>query len=161
MRSFHDIRLAFRLFRRNSSTTAIALISIALSVSATAVVFVAIKSVLIAPLPYSHPESLVQIGTDFGSRLHSSIVDFGFWNDAQEIARRSRTLESVAVYSNVIFDLVVDSSTPPEALYGLSVAANLFPTLGVRPMLGRNILPDEDQPGHSNEIILSYSLWAR
>src|SRR6266700_3424921 len=161
MRSVHDIRLAFRLFRRNPWTTSIALISIALSVAATAVVFVAIKSVLIAPLPYSHPERLVQIRTEFGNTVHSSIVDWGFWNDAQEISRHSRTLESIAVYSNVIFNLAGDGSTPPEALYGLNVSANLFSTLDVKPMLGRNILPDEDQPGHANEMILSYGLWVR
>jgi putative ABC transport system permease protein len=161
MRTVNDIRLALRLFRRNPSTTAIALVSIALSVAATAVVFVAIKSVLIAPLPYSHPERLVQIGAEFGNTVHPSIVDFGFWNDAQEIARRSRTLESIAVYSNVIVDLAGDGSTPPEALYGLNVSANLFPALGVKPMLGRGILPEEDVPEHANEMILSYGLWVR
>ena len=161
MRTVNDTRLAFRLFRRNPSTTAIALVSIALSVAATAVVFVAIKSVLITPLPYSHPERLVQIRTEFGNTVHPSTVDFGFWNDAQEISRRSRTLESIAVYSNVIFDLAGDGSTPPEALYGLNVSANLFPTLGVKPMLGRNILPEEDVPEHANEMILSYGLWVR
>ncbi len=161
MRSIHDIRLALRFFRRNASTTAIALVSIALSVGATAVVFVAIKSVLITPLPYSHPERLVQIRTEFGNTVHPSIVDFGFWSDAQEVSRRSRTLESIAVYSNVIFDLAGDGSTPPEALYGLNVSANLFPTLGVKPMLGRNILPEEDVPEHANEMILSYGLWVR
>jgi predicted permease len=161
MRSIHDIRLAFRLFRRNLPTTAIALVSIALSVAATAVVFVAIKAVLITPLPYSHPERLVQIRAEFGNTVHPSIVDWGFWNDAQEIARRSRTLQSIAVYGNVIFDLAGNGSTPPEALYGLRVSANLFPTLGVKPMLGRNILPEEDVTEHANEMILSYGLWVR
>ena len=161
MRTIHDIRLAFRLFRRNPSTTVIALVSIALSVAATAVMFVAIKAVLITPLPYAHPERLVQIRAEFGNKSAPSIVDWGFWNDAQEIARRSRTLESVAAYGNVIFDLAGDSSSPPEALYGLNVTANLFPTVGVKPMLGRNILPEEDQPGHANEMILSYGLWVR
>ena len=60
-----DIRLAFRLFRRTPVPTGIALLSIALSVGATAVVFAAIKSVLIDPLPYAHPETLVQIGSEF------------------------------------------------------------------------------------------------
>jgi predicted permease len=161
MRSIHDIRLAFRLIRRNTSTTAISLVSIALSLAATAVIFTAIKSVLIAPLPYRDPERLVQIRAELGDTVHPSIVDWGFWNDAQEIARRTRTLESVAVYGNVIFDLAADGSTPPEALYGLKVSANLFPSLGVKPMLGRNILPEEDVPAHANEMILSYGLWVR
>ena len=161
MTTVHDIRLAVRLLRRTPSTTAIAIVSIALSVAATAVVFTAIKAVLITPLPYAHPERLVQIGTSFDNDSVQPIVDFAFWNDAQEIARRTRTLESVAVYSNAIFDLAGDGSTPPEALYGLKVSENLFPTLGAKPMLGRNILPEEDQPEHTNEMILSYGLWVR
>ena len=50
---------------------------------------------------------------------------------------------------------------PPEALYGSRVASNLFPLLGVAPILGRNILPEEDQPGHPDVMILSHGLWVR
>ena len=156
----HDLRFACRLLRRNLSTTAIAVLSIALSVGATSVVFAAIKSVLIDLPPYTHPEELVQIRTEFGN-FEPSQTDWAFWNDAQEIIRRTRTLQSVGIYSNAIFDLAGSGSTPPEALYGLRVSASLFPTLGVAPMLGRNILPEEDHPGNTNEMILSYGLWVR
>lgn len=156
----HDLRFACRLLRRNLSTTAIAVLSIALSVGATSVVFAAIKSVLIDLPPYAHPEELVQIRTEFGN-FEPSQTDWAFWNDAQEIIRRTRTLQSVGIYGNAIFDLAGDESTPPEALYGLRVSASLFPALGVKPMLGRNILPEEDHPGNTNEMILSYGLWVR
>jgi predicted permease len=161
MRIIHDLRLTLRLQRRHAATTAIAVGSIAVSVAATAVVFAAIKTVLLVPLPYSHPETLVQTRTEFANKFRPSIVDFGFPHDAEEIARRTRTLESVAIYSNALYNLAGDGTTPPEALYGLRVSANLFQTLGVRPMLGRDILPEEDQPGHANEMILSYGLWVR
>lgn len=167
MSVLQDIRLALRLLRRTPSVTSISLLSIALSVAATAVVFTAIKSVLIDPLPYARPGELVQIGTEFASfdpaglsnaRSH---VDFAFWNDAHEIMRRTRTLESVGVYGNSLVDLAGDGSAPPEALYGLRVSASLFPTLGVTPMLGRNILPEEDQIGHTEVMILNFGLWKR
>lgn len=155
-----DIRHALRLFRRTPSLTAIALLSIALSVAATAVVFAAVKSVLIDPLPYANPGELVQIRTEFPN-FAPSRTDWAFWSDAQEIAHRTRTLESVATYQNAVFDLAGGGATPPEALYGLRVSANLFPTLGVTPFLGRNILPEEDKAGHIDVIILSYGLWLR
>jgi putative ABC transport system permease protein len=155
-----DIQLAFRLLWRTPAPTAIAVLSIALSVGATAVVFTAVRAVLITPLPYTRPSQLVQIRAEF-PKFGPSHSDWALWNDAQEMARRTRTLASVAVYRNEMFNLAGDTSTPPEALYGLRVTANLFPTLGVTPMLGRNILPDEDQPGHANEMILSYGLWVR
>jgi hypothetical protein len=56
MSILQDIRLALRLFRRNLVATGIALLSIALSLGATAVVFTAIKAVLIDPLPYARAE---------------------------------------------------------------------------------------------------------
>ncbi len=163
MSVLQDIRLALRLLWRTPSFTGTALLSIALSVGATAVVFAAIKAVLIDPLPYARARELVQIGTEFPSDFgpSQSHSDWAFWSDAQEIIRRTRTLESVGISRNAIFDLAGDESTPPEALYGLRVSANLFPTLGVTPMLGRNILPEEDQPGQANVMILSYGLWKR
>ena len=156
-----DIRLGFRLFRGTPVPTGIALLSIALSVGATAVVFTAIKSVLIDPLPYARASELVQIRSEFPKMTEQSHGDWVFWNDTRELIRRTRTLESVGVYRNAIFDLAGSSNTTPEALYGLKVTAGLFPTLGVAPMLGRNILPEEDRPGHADEMILSYGLWVR
>jgi predicted permease len=156
-----DIRLAFRLFRRNLVATGIAVLSIALSVGATAVVFAAIKSVLIDPLPYARANELVQIRSEFPKMQEQSHGDWVIWNDAQELIRRTRTLESVGLYGNAIFDLAGNAGATPEALYGLRMSASLFPTLGVSPMLGRNVLPEEDRLGHADEMILSYGLWVR
>ncbi len=155
-----DIRVAFRIFRRSPSATGIALLSIALSVGTSTVVFAAVKAVLLNPLPYKRPAELVQLRTDFAGtgRAHG---DWMFWNDTQEVIRRTRTLESIGIYRNAVLDLGGGPSSPPKALYGLRVTAKLFPTLGVSPMLGRNILPEEDQPGHADEMILSYGLWTR
>jgi putative ABC transport system permease protein len=155
-----DIRYGLRQLRRNPGFTVVAAVSLSLSIGATAVVFTAIKSVLIDPLPYARVGELVQIRTEFVN-ADLSHGDWALWNDAREIIRRTRTLESVGIYGNAMFDLAGDASTPPEALYGLRVTATLFPALGVSPLLGRNILPEEDQPGHSNEMILSYGLWTR
>jgi hypothetical protein len=124
------------------------------------VVFTAVRSVLITPLPYTRPSELVQIRSVF-PKFEASHSDWALWSDAEEIARRTRTLASVASYRNEMFNLAGGGSMPPEALYGLRVTASLFPTLGVTPMLRRNILPDEDEPAHANEMILSYDLWVR
>ena len=161
MSAFDDVRLAFRIFRRTPVPTGIALLSIALSVGATAVVFTAIKAVLIDPLPYAHAEKLVQLRSEFPKMQDQANSDWIVWNDARELDRRTRTLESTGVYSNAVFDLAGDSNSTPEALYGARVTANLFPVLGVSPMLGRNIFPEEDRRGQSDVMILSYGLWVR
>src|ERR1700730_12633180 len=155
----HPVRIS--ALSRNSRSNRNSPLVIALSVGATAVVFTAIKAVLIDPLPYARLSELVQIRSEFPKMREQSHGDWVFWNDTQELIRRTRTLESVGVYRNAVFDLAGGPDTTPEALYGLKVTASLFPTLGVSPMLGRNIVPEEDQPGHPDEMILSYGLWKR
>jgi putative ABC transport system permease protein len=162
MSVLEDVRLGLRLFRRTPFVTLIVLVSIAFSVGATAVIFTAIKSVLIDPLPYLRPGDLVQIRTEFaGDGSSKTHADFVLGSDFKEIARRTRTLASLGAYGNALSNLAGDAATPPEALYGLRISASMFPTLGVTPMLGRNILPEEDQPGHAEVMILSYGLWKR
>jgi cell division protein FtsX len=63
MLPFRDIRHALRGLGRSPTSTAVALLSIAITVGATAVVFTAVKSVLIEPLPYADAGHLVQLGT--------------------------------------------------------------------------------------------------
>ena len=163
MSFIRDIRLALRLFRQTPATTAIVLISVALTVAATSVVYTAIKAVLIDPLPYIQPEQLVQFRTDFPFLANSeqAQTDFVFWRDAQEIVREAHSFQSIGIYGNALLDLAGDATTPPEALYGLRVSASLFPTLGVSPFLGRNILEEDDRLGRPREMILSYGLWTR
>ncbi len=161
MSILQDIRISLRLFSRTPIPTAIALGSIALGVGATAVIFAAVKSVLIDPLPYARPAQLVRLRSEYPGMQEQSTGDWVFWNDAQEVGKRSRTLESLGIYRNAVYDLAGGPGAVPEALYGLKITANLFPTLGVSPMLGRNILPEEDQPNHPDEMILSYGLWVR
>jgi hypothetical protein len=161
MLTIQDIRHALRVLRSAPTATFVAVLSIAISVGAASVVFAAIKSVLIDPLPYSRPGELVQLRLENGHSAVQPHADWVSWVDMQDVRRLNRSFESLGVYHYAILNLAGDQASPPEALYGLSVSADLFPTLGVSPMLGRNILPEEDQPGRDNEIILSYGLWAR
>jgi predicted permease len=152
--------LSFRTFRRAPAITAIALGSIAITIGATAVVFTAVKMVLLDPLPYANADELLQFRTE-STRGGDSRADWVTWPDMQDVSRSNRTFQSVATYHYALFNFSGDGNAPPEALYGLAVSANMFPTLGVKPMLGRNILPEETQLGRDREMILSYGLWTR
>src|ERR1700722_19539426 len=141
MSVLQNIRFAFRLFGRTRVATSIALLSIALTVGASAVVFAAIKSVLIHPLPYLRPGELVLLRGEYPKMQRQSNGDWVLWNETQELIKRTRTLESIGIYRYAVLDLAGGTETTPEALYGLKVTASLFPTLGAIPMIGRNILP--------------------
>ena len=156
-----DIRLALRLFGRSKFSTVIALLSITLTVGATAVVFAAVRSVLLKPLPYTEVERLVQLRSDNPHAQKQAAGDWIGAHDVRELERRSRAFESIGFYHNALLDLPGDGKVVPEALYGLQIDAKIFPLLGVAPMMGRNILPEEDRPPHSEVIILSYGLWVR
>jgi predicted permease len=151
---------SLRIFRQTPALTAVALFSIAITIGATAVVFTAIKTVLIDPLPYANADELVQFRTE-STRGGDSRADWVTWPDMQDVMRRNHSFQSVATYHYALFNFSGDGNAPPEALYGLAVSANMFPTLGVKPMLGRNILPEETQFGRDREMILSYGLWTR
>ncbi len=146
-----SVHYAVRLMRRSPAVTAIALASIAIGTSASAV--------LLEPFPYAKPAELVQIRTD--DRRGNPHEDWVSFSDLRDARRESASFASVGTYKYAVLNLVDDEGALPESLYGLSISADLFPTLGARPMLGRNILPEEDRPGHACVVILSYGLWTR
>jgi Uma2 family endonuclease len=137
-----DIRLALRLLRRAPVPAAVALLSIGLSVGATAVVFAAVKAVLIDPLPYARPSEIVQLRSEYPAMQERAHEDWVVWNDVRELPRRTRSFQAIGAYGNAIFDLAGDANATPEALYGVRVNAALFPMLGVPPMLGRAFLQE-------------------
>ncbi len=155
-----DVRHALRSLGRTPGFAIPAIASIALSAGITAVVFAAVQAVLLDPLPYAKPEELVQLATDFQGARQSD-GDYVFDRDSMEIGRRAQTLAATGTYQNAVFDLAGDAQSPPLALYGLRVSASVFPLLGVSPLLGRNILPEEDRTGGANVVILSHGLWTR
>jgi predicted permease len=160
MSLLHEVRHSLRMLARTPGLTFVALLSIAITIGATAVVFTAVKTVLIQPLPYAGVERLFVVRTEL-AETRGSKQGWTTWNDMQDLNRASQTIESMGIYRYSMFNLAGDGNSPPEALYGLSVTATLFSTLGVQPMLGRSILPEEDTPGRNNEIILSHGLWRR
>ncbi len=153
---------ALRTFQRTPALTAVALASIAITVGATAVVFTAVKAVLLDPMPYAHADELIQFRTE-STRGGDSHADWVSWPDMQDVTRRNHSFQSVATYRYALFNLSGDGNAPPESLYGLAISAGMFGTLGVKPLLGRDILPDDTQTSreHEREMILSYGLWTR
>ena len=150
MSTLVDIRHGFRLLGRAPAVTLLSILITAIGVGAASVVYAAVKAVLIEPLPYFHPEALVQIRNDLG-RGGNSRQDWVSRDDMEDVARENHSVTPpIGTYQHALFNLGGDAGSLPEALYGLYVSASIFPTLGVRPMLGRNILPEETQPGRDH-----------
>ena len=150
-----DLRHALRLLRRTPGVTAAAILSLAVTIGITGVVFTALKNVVLDPLPYKDPSRLIVMRTD--GRLAYWVT----YSDMVDVRRRNRTLQSLGIYHYALLNLRGDARNPPQGLYGLAVTSDLFPTLGVTPMIGRNVTPEDEIPGHDHVLILSYGLWQR
>lgn len=157
----HNVRHALRSLIKQPLFTAIVVITFALGIGANTAVFSVLNAVILRPLPFKEPQNLVALGeydirekSDPGTEIESiSYLDFIDWRAQNSVFDR------IAVYTNQSVGTLTDGN---EAVHvqGEAVSADLFPLLGIQPILGRTFLPNEDEPGN-HVVILSHDLWAR
>jgi putative ABC transport system permease protein len=151
-----DIRYGLRILAKNPAFTAIAVIALALGIGANSAIFSVVNAILLKPLPYKNPEQLVMIWEE--------ATHLGFPKDTPPPANfldwreQSTVFDGVAATSYRSFNLT--GVGEPERLDGRRVSANLFDILGVKPILGRTFVPEEDKAG-TKVVLLSESLWQR
>jgi len=151
-----DLRYAVRLLLRQPSFTVLALTTLAVGIGANSAIFAVVNAVLLRPLPYRDPGRIVLI-EDVIRNLSARGISVTP-ADLTQYRRSSRAFESVAGYTFASMDLT--GTGAPERLQVLRVSAEIFPVLGVSPMLGRGFTPAEDHPG-SGVAVISYRLWQR
>ena len=158
----HDLRYALRALRRTPGFTAAAVAALALGIGATTTIFTVVNGVLLRPLQYEAPDRLVNIWNDLGQGAQSlpavSPLDF------RDYKERSRTIEDFAAaaegnVANLRGNLTGEGE--PERADVVTVTANFFPLLGVRPLLGRQFQPEEEVVNGPHVVMLSYRLWQR
>ena len=158
----HDLRYAWRALRRTPGFTIAAVAALALGIGATTTIFTVVNGVLLRPLQYEAPDRLANIWNDLGEGAQSlpavSPLDF------RDYQQRSRSFEAFAAaaegnVANLRGNLTGDGE--PERADIVTVTANFFPLLGVRPMLGRQFLPEEEVVDGPHVVMLSHRLWER
>ena len=146
-----DVRHSVRTMLRTPAFTVTAVIVLALGIGATTAIFSVVDAVLLRPLAYRDSGRLVTILTSGTGPV--AVANYIDWRD------QSRSFSAMAAADYWSPNLTgIDS---PEHIPGLKVTQNLFPTLGIEPMLGRLFLAGEDKDGADREVILSYRLWQR
>ena len=156
-----NFRYALRVLAKQPLFTAIVVLTFALGIGANTAVFSVLNAVLLRPLPFHEPQNLVALGefdtrekADPGTEIESiSYLDYVDWRD------QTKVFERVAIYTNQSVSTLSDGKQATH-VQGESVSADLFPLLGVQPILGRAFLPKEDEPGN-RVVILSHPLWQR
>ena len=148
---FQDVRQGVRAMRRTPVFTAIALIVLALGIGANTAIFSVVDAVLLRPLAYRDSDRLVTILMN-----GDGPVSAGNYIDWRDQSRSFTAVSAAEAWSPNLTG--IDS---PEHIPGLKVTQDLFPMLGIDPILGRLFVPGEDKEGANREVILSYKLWRR
>jgi putative ABC transport system permease protein len=150
-----DLRYALRTLRKAPTFATTAVMALSLGIGANVAIFSLVDALVLRPLPLSHPESLVDVREDESflgfPRDTPAPGNFVDWK------QRNHVFTDMGALNGRIFAITGDG--PPEQVEGNPITANLFPLLGVKPILGRNILPEEDRPGSSEVALISHRLW--
>jgi hypothetical protein len=153
-----DVSFAFRGMRRHPVFTAVALLTLAIGIGANAAMFSNIHAVLLRPLPYPDPESLVSVRR---GELGAPQGRFVSMERLEIIQRGSRSLGALGAFFAGTEDVALSGSETPEALKAARVSANFFSILGVSPVAGRSFLPEDDVVGGAPVALMGERLWKR
>jgi putative ABC transport system permease protein len=153
---WQDLRYGVRTLARTPSFTALALLALALGMSANSIIFSVVNAVLLRPLPYKDAERLALIWTRFEPELPECGVSGPEVIDFRE---RNSSFDAIAALEWQSFGLTGQGE--PEQIQGAVVSPNLFTLLGVQPALGRAFLPSEDPSSEGRVVVLSHGLWQR
>src|SRR6516162_5413928 len=154
-----DVRYSLRGLWKKPAFTAITVITIGLGIGATTAIFSVVNGILIKPLPYSEPESLVAVwhsgviqGTRFDNMNLSNAMYFAY-------REASQTFQNFGIWSGGFAS--VTGLGDPEQVPIISVTQEILPTLGVTPAVGRAFSSADDSPGAPQTVVLTYAYWQR
>ena len=152
---WQDLRYGARMLLKQPGFTLIAVLTLALGIGANTAIFSVVNAVLLRPFPYEAPERLMILQEHYGAEASSvSYPKFADWRDQNTVFD-----SMAAVRTNESFNLT--GAGEPERLQGRTVSAAFLSTLGIRPLLGRDFLAEDDRPGAAPAAILSYGFWRR
>ena len=151
---WQDLHYGLRMLRSQPGFTAVAVITLALGISANSAIFSIVNTVLLKPLPLKEPERLIKIWES--SKNFQGTVSMPNLKDWRE---QNDVFTEIAAYQFGSVNL--RSRENPERVQAATVSANFFDVVGVQPRLGRTFQADEDQPGRHRVVLLSDGLWQR
>ncbi len=154
-----DVRYGLRQLRRNPGFAAAAVITLAMGIGTTTALFTVVHSVLLEPLPFKDPGRLLRLYE------HSSDDKFPYNSNAagvfDEWKKQSHGFSDLAIVGGGQYNLSSGGGQLPEKVNGAECSWNLFPTLGVEPVRGRNFTAADDRPSATATVVLSWGLWKR
>jgi putative ABC transport system permease protein len=153
-----DLLFGLRVLRRNPVFSLVAVVTLAFGIGANTALFGITNAVVFRPLPFAEPERLQTLwecsAKSEESRVIVSPANYLDWRE------QTRSFEEMGAYTEDFYNLSEDASRP-ERVAGANVTPSLFRALGVRPLLGRTFLPEDEGREARSVVLLSYGLWQR
>ncbi len=150
-----DVRFALRMIRKRPAVSAIVILTLGLGIGANGIYFASFYGSVLRPLPFAEPEGLVELHASQPTlseiRRSISVPDFHDWTHDNPVFAGA----GAYLWMDYNFQAIDESDRIP----GCAVTAELFPLLGVEPIIGRNFLAEEDQPGGPLVALISHDVW--
>jgi putative ABC transport system permease protein len=154
----NDLKFAFRQLRRTPGFTVLALMILGLGIGANTAMFSLINALLLKPLTVEHPEEVVRL---YGRSLtpEGGYRNFSYPNFL-DIRSQNDVFRDLTAFTLSMVGVTEGDTT--RRVFAMSVAANYFSTFAIRPVLGRDFLPEEEHPGSGIAVaIVGHSYWKR
>jgi putative ABC transport system permease protein len=154
---WQDLRFSLRVLRKNPGFTLTVVVTLALAIGASTAIFSVVNVIVLNPFPYRDPskiylvrQTLPKVG--IRDQLRASGPEFA------ELAR-IQAFEQIAAWESVSRNLTGEDA--PERVAAAKVSTDFFSLLGIEPVLGRMIRPEEQGPGGERVLIIGHALWQR
>jgi putative ABC transport system permease protein len=151
----NDLLHGLRILRKSPGFTAVAVLTLALGIGANTAVFSVVDGVLLSRLPFPGSERLVTLWNTYpklgDEQEEVSPPDFCDWR------AQNRSFDQLAAYERFFYILAGDPA--PVRLRVARVSGDFFAAMGVKPLLGRRLLPADDHEGAHHVLVLSHRLW--
>ena len=152
-----DLRYAARILRKSPMVMLVAVVSLALGISANTLIFSVVNAILLKSLPFHDPERIVLVWGQYPAegkdRTQASATDVDDWR------HQNTVFEDVTTYGDWSATLLGEGE--PERIYGIQVGDGFFSVMKGTPLLGRTFLPEDQEDGKDSVIVLGYGLWQR
>src|SRR5262245_49574517 len=155
---WQDMRFGLRILIKNPGFTLIAVLTLALGIGANTAIFSVVNGVMLNPFPYPSSYRLTTLYTyttrDLPGMLQTDTVPSGIFTDW-----RSQQQSFSEMFGFTITATRLTGAKSAELLIGVPATARFFEALGVKPMLGRGFLPEEEIPGRPKIVVISHAIW--
>src|ERR1700730_10537277 len=148
----HNLRFAFRQLLKAPSFTFTVVLILAFGIGATTAIFSLVEGILLRPLPFRDPDRLVLLGDHIGGGPNTPVTG----REIGTYSTSTSAFSSMGGYIGANYEL--SGGATPETLSAARLSAGVFPTLDVRPILGR-VFTQQEEDAHQQVAVISYVLW--